>query len=184
MEQNESIRYNVDAVKDRLTSYRDLQRDIENLEVYLDRIETRLYTVGSPSISDMPKAHNSDNDKMNGMVAEKFEIEDELEEKRQLQMQERAELTTIIRKLKQPDERAVIRLRYFSSGSWDDVNDALFGGKSDFMEREDTYLRRTHRVHGCALVNIAKILGLVLPLEPKPAPETTNSSSAKFPADL
>ena len=60
--------------------------------------------------------------------------------------------------LRRSDERAVIRVRYIDNASWDEVVDVLFGGKEDLLEREDIYLRRVYKLHGQALLSMAKYI--------------------------
>ena len=77
-----------------------------------------------------------------------------------------------MKRLRNPDEKAVIRMRYFDRASWPEVRDMLFGHKPDFDEKEETYLRRTHRVHESALVNMAKYIEMIG--DPNPAITATH----------
>ena len=63
----------------------------------------------------------------------------------------------MIRKLDHPDERAVIRLRYFDRAGWDEIAGALFGDRQDYLDKEETYQKRTFRLHGRALLTLAKV---------------------------
>ena len=58
--------------------------------------------------------------------------------------------------LTKSDEKAVIRVRYHDRESWSAVSKILFGKRRDFSEKADSYLRRVHKLHGSALVNLAK----------------------------
>ena len=63
----------------------------------------------------------------------------------------------MVDQLPKPDESAVIEMRYFDRMSWPDVCEALFGGRVDYIEKYDSYMRRTLRIHGAALVGLAEL---------------------------
>lgn len=41
---------------------------------------------------------------------------------------------------------------------WDEVLDVLFGGKADFLDKEESYNRRMYMIHGSALSNMSLVL--------------------------
>lgn len=49
-------------------------------------------------------------------------------------------------------------MRYIDNESWNDVVDVIFGGREDLLEKADIYLRRVYKLHGEALVEMAKYL--------------------------
>lgn len=158
MEYVDETRYNTDAVKYRLQEYRERERDIENQLERLDRIEMRLERIGSPVLSDMPKSPSPAHDRMADMIVQKVDLENDIRMAMAEQKKERDAIGVILKKLRHSDERAVIMMRYFDGASWSDVAYMLFGGKEDFLGKEDTYLRRTHKIHGSALLNMAIII--------------------------
>ena len=151
-------RYDVEAVKQRLTEYLENEREIDNQIERLEHLTARMVGVGAQVITDMPRAPSVTNDRMAELLGQKEELEAEIRASVTEQSQERQKIEEILRHLKNPDERAVIRMRYFDRSSWPEVRDMMFGHKADFDEKEETYLRRTHRVHGSALVNMAKYM--------------------------
>lgn len=151
----EDKRYDVDAVKHRLIAYREREKDIDNQIERHELLSQKMISIGSPTLSDMPKAASPSHDKIANMVAMKMELEDSIREDVQKQSQERKEIEDILKHLKKSDEKAVIRMRYLDGVSWNDVVDMIFGGKEDFLGKEDTYLRRVHKIHGSALLNMA-----------------------------
>ena len=60
--------------------------------------------------------------------------------------------------IQHPDERAVIRIRYIDRENWRTVAKMMFGMNDDFDYREDTYIRRVHKIHGSALLDMARIM--------------------------
>lgn len=151
-------RYDVEAVKQRLTEYLENERDIDNQIERLEHLNARMVGVGAQVLTDMPKAPSATNDRMAELLGQKEELELSIRAAVSEQSRERQKIEQILKHLRNPDERAVIRMRYFDRSSWPEVRDMMFGHKADFDEKEETYLRRTHRVHGSALVNMAKYL--------------------------
>ena len=158
MEHIDETRYDTDAVKYRLIEYRERAKDIESQTERLDRLEMKILSIGSPTLSDMPKSPSPPQDRTTALIADKIDLENDIRQAIAEQRREKEEIEIILRKLRHSEERAVIRMRYFDGASWNDVVDMLFGGKDDFLGKEDTYLRRTHKIHGSALLNMAIII--------------------------
>lgn len=158
MEHIDETRYDTDAVKYRLIEYRERAKDIESQTERLDRLEMKILSIGSPTLSDMPKSPSPPQDRTTALIADKIDLENDIRQAIAEQRREKEAIEIILRKLRHSEERAVIRMRYFDGASWNDVVDMLFGGKDDFLGKEDTYLRRTHKIHGSALLNMAIII--------------------------
>lgn len=158
MEYEDKERYDTDAVKYRLIEYREREKDIDSQTERLDRLEMKILSVGSPTLSDMPKSPSLPQDRTTALIADKIDLENDIRQAIAAQRREKEAIEVILRKLRHSEERAVIRMRYFDGASWNDVVDMLFGGKDDFLGKEDTYLRRTHKIHGSALLNMAIII--------------------------
>ena len=158
MEYENKERYDTDAVKYRLIEYREREKDIDSQTERLDRLELKIRSVGSPTLSDMPKSPSPPQDRVTALIADKIDLENDIRQAIAEQRREKEAIETILRKLRHSEERAVIRMRYFDGASWNDVVDMLFGDKDDFLGKEDTYLRRTHKIHGSALLNMAIIM--------------------------
>lgn len=158
MEHIDETRYDTDAVKYRLIEYRERAKDIEIQTERLDRLEMKILSIGSPTLSDIPKSPSPPQDRTTALIADKIDLENDIRQAIAEQRREKEAIEVILRKLRHSEERAVIRMRYFDGASWNDVVDMLFGGKDDFLGKEDTYLRRTHKIHGSALLNMAIII--------------------------
>lgn len=154
----EERQYNVQAVKDRLVSYRERERDIENQTEMLDRLQTKMEAVGAQNITDMPRAPSPSNDRITDLMAHKIEIEEMIKEDLEYQKQERKFIEGVLKRIKSADERGVIRFRYLVGLNWYDVTDAMFGAKGDYLGKEDSYLRRITKLHGQALLSMAKYI--------------------------
>lgn len=151
-------RYDVTAVKERLDQYREKERDIDNQIERLERLVSKMTGAGSKVITDMPRAPSVSTDRMAEFVEQKEELESSIRQAVEEQSCERSEIEDILKLLRHSDERAVIRIRYFDRESWNTVSEMMFGSKNDFHGKEDTYLRRVHKIHGSALFNMARII--------------------------
>ncbi len=155
-----------DAVKLRLLQFRDRENDLRVLFDRLDIIEMQMKSVTSPTLSDMPNSKSPFRDRTSYMVAVKVDLEKEIQQLQEDQYHIRNDIETILKKLKKAEERAVIRSRYLDCSfyhedrlcDWNDVNNTLFGDRDDFLEKEESYLRRIHKIHSAALLNLSKLL--------------------------
>lgn len=151
-------RYDVAAVKERLNEYREKERDIDNQIERLERFIAKMTGAGAQVITDMPRAPSATHDRMAEYAGQKEELEASIKEDVSEQSQEWAKIEEILKKLRHSDEKAVIRMRYHDRESWNAVAEMMFGGREDFSDKRENYLRRVHRVHGSALLNMARII--------------------------
>ena len=163
MKEISETRYNSSIVKEWLIEFREREKEIQSQLNRLDVIETRITSIGSPTLTDMPKSPSPFQDRSTYMVGVKIDLEKEINEQQEEQKIVRKEIDTVVRSLKKAEERAVIRARYLDCAfyhenklsDWNDVTSALFGDRDDFLDKEDSYLRRVHKIHGSALLNMA-----------------------------
>lgn len=148
----------VQAVIDRLEEYREKDRDIANQVERLERLEARMYGVGSQNLSSMPKAPSPTNDRVADLIDQKNELEALIREDIQLQSAERKFFEEAMKTNRSSDEKAVIRMRYFDGRSWQEVTEMLYGHKEDFDLKLDTYTRRAFATRKRAVVKIAQVV--------------------------
>ena len=141
-------------IKDRLAAYTAMLRDIDNQLERLDRMEMTMASPPGPDLTGM-------------MVERKMELEEQIDRLKAEEKQERSAIEGLILQLSDPDERAVIRLRYFDRADWESTCGVLFGDRRDYVDRVDAYQNRTYKIHGRALLNLAAVLD---ELEPLPEP--------------
>ena len=144
-------------IKDRLADYTAMLRDIDNQIERLDRMTLTMAAPPGPDMTGMPRGSGTPTDRTGMMVARKLELEEQIKESIAEERRENAAIERMIRKLDNPDERAVIRLRYFDRAGWDEIAGALFGDRQDYLDKEETYQKRTFRLHGRALLALAKV---------------------------
>ena len=125
------------AIKQRLKSYTALLREIENEEERADMLNSE--TPGEITGKRRERTRKS------------------LEALHTKEDAENSALESLLNSAT-PDERAVIRMRYFDLASWDNIINAIFGAETDFIENAENYKARTFRLHGQALLKMAKAL--------------------------
>lgn len=145
-------------IKDRLAAYTAMLRDIDNQLERLDRMEMTMASPPGPDLTGMPRGSGTPTDRTGMMVLRKMELEEQIEERLAEEREERAALEAMIRQVENPDERAVLRLRYFDRADWDGICAVLFSARQDYLERIDSYQNRTYKAHGRALLRMAEIL--------------------------
>lgn len=137
-------------IKERLGKYTRLLREIDNQYERLGRMEISMAAPPGPDMTGMPRGYGTPTDRTGMMVLRKMELEEQIEE--------RAALEAMIRQVENPDERAVLRLRYFDRADWDGICAVLFSDRQDYLERIESYQNRTYKAHGRALLRMAEIL--------------------------
>ena len=120
-----------------------------------------------PDLTGMPRGSGTPSDRTGMMVERKMELEEQIDRLKAEEKQERNAIEGLILQLSDPDERAVIRLRYFDRADWESTCGVLFGDRRDYVDRVDAYQNRTYKIHGRALLNLAAVLD---ELEPLPEP--------------
>nr|UVY64828.1 MAG: Protein of unknown function (DUF722) [Bacteriophage sp.] len=145
-------------IKDRLAAYTAMLRDVDNQLERLGRMEISMAAPPGPDMTGMPRGSGTPTDRTGMMVLRKMELEEQIEERLAEEREERAALEAMIRQVENPDERAVLRLRYFDRADWDGICAVLFSDRQDYLERIDSYQNRTYKAHGRALLRMAEIL--------------------------
>ena len=148
----------VAKVKRWLRSYNDRDRDIDTQLERLDKLETRLKSFGVPVLSDMPKSPSAADDRTADLVSQKVDLEKEIRTALVDQKTFRNQIYSLIDMVNNPDERAVLRIKYIDGYQWQDICDMLFGSRIDYVDKEESYLRRTHKIHKAALERVVRII--------------------------
>lgn len=145
-----------EIMKTRLQEYRNLNREIENQIERLERLETKMYSPSSPNLSGMPKAPSGVKDKFADNIARKNELESKVRRLISQRDIERKKIENLTGKLRNPDERAVICMRYIDSEEWDDIIAMLFGVSKDLDDDYDNYKQRAFRLHSSAILKMTQ----------------------------
>lgn len=150
-----------EAVKEWLSRYRQQSDYIERLAYELDALDSKAIAPRTTSLDGLPRAPGYAGDPTGGIVGRLDELRTEIADTLAEATATRREIEAVIKQIngpRWPELRAVLRFRYLLCLSWGDVNDALFGGKRDFLDREDSYMRKTYRIHGEALIALLEFV--------------------------
>jgi len=145
-------------VKKMLVDYRDLERDIDLQFERLDAIETKLYSVGSPEISDMPRNPSPSNDRISVLVERHIKLKEKIDRMCAERDSKRESYEGIINLVALPEQRATIQMHYLDGYKWDTVNEMIFGTDEEFEDKRDSYMRRVMILHGQALQQMAEFM--------------------------
>lgn len=143
-----------------LSSYSAARREAALLRARADVLRMRASSPASSKIDGLPHAAGFDGDRIGGAVGMVDEVEREAEELERKATEIYREIDDAVRKLEGPravEWRTLIRLKYLDACEWSDVNFLLFGDRANFSEKEDTFLRRTFRLHTEALAELEKL---------------------------
>ncbi len=152
------LKTDVLAIKKRLRRIRNDGFELENQMLRLEWAENNLIGVGSPMLSDMPKNPSPSNDRLANAMSKKLEIEAEINAISGGYLKERKELGDVIRKLEHPDQRAVLRMRYFDRNEWEDIVRMLYSRRKDYVDNIDKYYKAVFKLHGNALAELAMLI--------------------------
>jgi len=161
------------TIKERLKEYTAMLREIDNQIERLERMEATMTSSSGPNLTGMPRASGNTSDRVAIQVARKIELEETIKKAIEEERKEREAIEIMVQQIKKPDERAVIRLRYFDRAEWPEICKILFGESEDFDVNTDNYMRKTFRIHGTALISLAEVAGESS--KGKPIPEQRNT---------
>ena len=151
----------VQDVKKWLCHYRDLDDELAHLSEELDLLEARSTSPRSSKLDGLPRAPGTQIDPIGSQVAQIEALKAEIGaivEKMTVLRHEILGALTDIEGPRAADLRAVIRFRYLVVLDWPDVNDAMFGNRADFLDKEPSYQRRVYYLHRTALEQLSAIL--------------------------
>lgn len=150
--------YDIRAVKDWLTEYAATEREIDDEIERLEEMAASIESIGAQAIADMPRAPSRPQHRIDDMIGRKDELDQKIRGMIAAQSEKRGRIEEVLSHLRKPEEKTVIRAHYIDGHRWPKVRDVLFGRKGDYEDKLDSYLRRVHRVHESALINMARYI--------------------------
>lgn len=143
-----------DEVKEWLLRYTEISRAIDNLIQRSELLRDKAYAPSSTRIDGMPHSKSGNADRIGTLIAKCDELDAEAREKIAQSRSIYKEIDNTIKKIQgkgSADRRAVLQMKYLDLAGWNDVVFMLFGNKTDFADKEESYTRRTFKLHGEAL---------------------------------
>ena len=131
-----------------LAEYGKLLREIDTLYERRERL-CRTYSI-TTEMSGMPHGKGTVNSVPARITEMKASIENRLKVTEEKERRARALVEMWMEDISDPDERAVLCLRYFDRLDWQDICSIVFDSTSE------ADLRRMYRLHGSGLLHLAK----------------------------
>lgn len=137
------------AVIAKLKKYHNLMVSVADQYERLVRLRETVSTPRRSELTGMPKGHSPEG--YDYKQVELVYLESEYEEAMKSLQAEREAFTALVSQLESGYEAKVIRLRYYDWMEWKDVSFEMFGDHVDYNDKEESYIRRTHKIHESAL---------------------------------
>lgn len=150
-----------ETVKEWLWRYKAKIDDYSCIRQRIILMEQRSRTVQTSQLDGIPHNGTKDHDHYGIILGQIEEMENEASEMLAQSKEIYTEIKAIVAKISGRDavnRKAVILSRYLDLMPWENVTNILFGKKDDYIDREDTYLRRTFRIHADAITELIAIL--------------------------
>lgn len=147
------------SAKDWLKRYQNLIVNINNLIERADMLRTKASSPRSPNLSGMPRDSQWNGDKLSNMIGTYIDLEAEANEKIIKSKKLYKEIDAFIRRIRKPDRKAVLQMKYLDGFSWLDIQDVLFGNKQDYLDKEESYQRRAFKLHQDGVRELAALMG-------------------------
>lgn len=111
----------------------------------------------------MPRVPGFDGDKLGGIIGAADALDREAAEKEQDAAALYDEIDRAIRKIggqTRVERRTVLQCRYLDTMAWQDVAYLVFGDRTDYSDKFDSFQRRVFNIHKAALEDLAQVLDL------------------------
>ena len=150
-----------DKIKVWLLRFASMEREAALLRVRADTIRQRATSPTSPTLDGLPRAPGFEGDRIGGIIGTADILDREAAAKEQEAADVYVEIDTALHQIggKYAAEiRTALQARYLDGLPWSDVSYMLFGDREDFLQKEDTFLRRTMQYHKRGIEALIKIL--------------------------
>ena len=140
-----------------------LRRHAENRKELQDELQRyeldhgRSYYGKSPSdIDGMPHAQGGISDRTFNNALKPEDMGAYINDLQAKILEEKREIENALKLLKKACQKSVIRYKYYNCLDWDDVAFYMYGGRRDYVDREEYYKQKAQKVHGAALANMIR----------------------------
>ena len=157
MQETQARPRDTEPIKTKLKSYGRLQRKIEYQITRLENLMDTIDSLPATNYSGMPSGPHDGTSKAERYVEKKDELERKIRKMVKEEKQLKEELEELIALLSDPDEQAILEIRYIDCFEWEDVSFALYGAEVDYGDNPERYMKRTFRIHGAALQRLAAV---------------------------
>lgn len=150
-----------DQVKEWLSRYAVAAREIGYLRERADAIRTRAASPASSKLDGMPRAPGFAGDRLGDVIGIADALDREADEKEQVAAALYGEIDGAIRQIEGKhgvERRTVLQCRYLDTMAWQDVVYLVFGDRTGYSDKFDSFQRRVFNTHKAALEDLAQIL--------------------------
>lgn len=140
----------IESLKQRLQSYADIQRDID---IQIERLEKMQEAIQNPAIATLThgaRDTSSGIDKIGRKIGRIEELDSEIRKTIAAEREENKALEEVIQMLPYPDQKSIIRMRYFDRMEWVEIANTLFPHVA-----HKTALNKIFKLHRTALEDMA-----------------------------
>lgn len=144
-----------------LSRYRENETALDDVLERIAALRSRLESPKGAAITGMPHGSRSEHDPFFRGLAKIDDLEARAQDLLAVSRTLYRELNDTIDRITGKggaDRRCVLRCRYIDGFPWDTVCEILFSRKPDFEEKQESYLRRTFRIHNEALEALQEIV--------------------------
>lgn len=140
-----------------LKKHMNHREELRNEQERYEILESRSSPKSKP-MDGMPHAASVSKDA--GYIRDAFdkmEIEKKIDELNELIKEEYQIINPLIEKLEEPDEKSVLKMRYFHCMEWSDIREIKYSKRRDYYENMDKYKDKVFKIHGSALKHMKEI---------------------------
>ena len=145
-----------DQMKDWLKTYRQNEKDIDELLEKLRYVRGHAMSIAAQEISDMPRAPLKIRDPLAEYMIRCDDLERKIREKIEIHQSSKRALEGVIERIESPKRRRIITYRYIYGMEWSDVIRECYSEKPDYQEKLRAYSKRVYRDHERALEEMAR----------------------------
>ena len=146
-----------------LGRYRPAAVRVSMLQARLDRLRERAKAPPGPQLDGLPHGRGATSDAVGDLVARITEAESELKEAQDEAERIRQSIRAAIRAMPSdtPNDirmQTILETRHLDGERWPLISWLLFGEEDGFEDHQESFERRTFRLHGEALQALSKII--------------------------
>lgn len=149
------------GTRNRLSSYLNLK---EELRIQTERLQRKRETIGDVQSPSMEQGHGFRATGDESMCRRVAEIDELAERVGHLEAAAKTEgdiLERAVSALRVAEQREVLILRYIDGMDWDSVVFCKYGGRTDYLAREEEYRQSVYSLHNRAVASLAAAIARV-----------------------
>lgn len=151
----------ISGTRNRLSAFLNLK---EELRIQADRLTRKRESMGdvaSPTMEHGRSFRAAGDEAMCRRVAEIDEIAERVEHLEAAAKTEGDILERAMSSLRVAEQREVLILRYIDGMDWDSVVFCKYGGRTDYLAREEEYRQSVYSLHNRAIASLATAIARV-----------------------